>query len=259
MLTGLSCLPNRADALSCHGVTGCSSTHTRLEAVLPKLTSPAGQLTQVPMEPCRTPPGALSTPRVTGRPTWTVTLLPTATTIEPWITLLLTLRAVVARFAKTGPVLGMAAQGMFQNTVTLLRAADTVGPPGTRQVAEASVQPRGTQAGSIETVAAPVVGAVTPPPTVFPKVSLWATILTELALHPWWANTPPGHWFTGAPILAPTQAVTGLSIGPYRTSLVADYASPSRCTFTAVSVRTTHCSVLTVSTAHTAVITKGII
>ena len=58
---------------------------------------------------------------------------------EPEQLTLLTLRAMVARFAQTGPVLGMAAQGMVQNTVTLLRAADTIGPPGTRWRREGTV------------------------------------------------------------------------------------------------------------------------
>lgn len=142
--------------------------------------------------------------------------------------LFLTLLAVVARLAGASPVPGAAFQRVLLHALTLLRAASSKGPPGTGEVAEAPVQPRVTQAGSIQPVAIAAVGTVALLVAVLPEESFGTSVFTKCPLNSWRAATLPRDGVAGASVLALTNTGTAVTIRPTGASFVADDASPSR-------------------------------
>lgn len=150
-------------------------------------------------------------------------------------------------------------QGVLLDTLTLLRAAGTEGPLRTREVAEASVESRITQTGSVGPVAAPVIGTVALLIALLPIEAFRTAILAQVSTDPRRTAAAPIDRITAGTIFTLTgegAVFTKISLG---TCLVADDACPSVRAVTAVFPQITFSSIRTVVTCQTAVVAESVI
>lgn len=216
-------------------------------------------ITVLPVMTRRTLPLALSSHMVTRHPGWTGTLLLTAGAKRSWFTLFLAGVSPVTRFTDAGAMATVTLQSVLLDTVTFLRAARSKRPLWTREVAEASVQSRVAQTGSVGSVASSVICTVTLLVALFAVEALWTTILTQVSTDSWRTAAAPGDRITAGAVFTLTveRAVfTKVSLGA---SLVADDARPSIRAVTAVLPHAAFPSVGAVVTRQAAVVPEGVV
>lgn len=124
-------------------------------------------------------------------------------------------------------------------------------------MAETAIETRVTEAGPVEAVAATMVGTAALPVAVFAIEALGAAVLTAGPTDSQGTAASPCQGVTGTPILAFAGKAAVLSIGIWRTSLIADKARPAIRAVTAIQTEEAGPSILTVITGQATVRTKG--
>lgn len=163
---------------------------------------------------------------------------------------------MVAGLAVAAPISAVTVQRVVQLAPTLAGAAWPMRPFGTWQMAEAAVEPRITEAGSVDAVAAATVGTVTFLVAGFSIQSLGAAILAHLSAHPRGAATLARQHVARCTILALAHKAAILPERSLRTGLVTQQTSPPLWANTAILSLVTGAAIPTVLTGQAAVVAK---
>lgn len=126
-------------------------------------------------------------------------------------------------------------------------------------MAEAAVEPRVTEAGPVEAVAAAPVGTVALLTAVLAIEAFGAAVLTVGSADPWGAAAGPRHRVTGPAVLTAAGEAAVLPEGVRRTSLVADEPGPAIGAVTAVQRGEAGSPIPAVITGQAAVWAKGVV
>lgn len=216
-------------------------------------------ITVLSMTTGRAFPLALSSHMITRHSWWTGALLLTASSVSTWSAFFLACVALVTRFTDTGAMATVTLQSVLLDTLTLLRAACTKCPLWTREVAEASVESRITQTGSVGPVTAPVISTVTLLVALLPVEALRTAILAQVSTDPGRTAAAPSDGITAGTIFTLTgegAVFTKMSLGA---RLVADDADPPVRAVAASFPRVAFSFIRAVVTRQTAVVTKRVV